>query len=206
MRRRARNRKSSRSKAKLGLPDLEHAKSAVIVSLRSPESQRSYRRSINDFVSWYCSEPRLSFNKTVVTRYRIYLEARLLAPGTINVRLAAVRRLAYEAADIGLLSPELAAGSSLVSFAPCLVCVFSQIAHKGKKRRRLANEQSHVRKELERSHRCSLCLRGTNDRTTWKLATQERAWLRHDQIGLESLSAERRRIKVGEGQAIRRIG
>jgi len=53
---------------------------------------------------------RLSFNKTVVTRYRIYLEDRLLAPGTINVRLAAVRRLAYEAADTGLLSPDLAAG------------------------------------------------------------------------------------------------
>ena len=33
-----------------------------------------------------------------------------MAPGTINVRLAAVRRLAYEAADTGLLSPELAAG------------------------------------------------------------------------------------------------
>jgi TonB family protein len=45
-----------------------------------------------------------------VTRYRIHLEERLLAPGTINVRLAAVRRLAYEAADTGLLSPDLAAG------------------------------------------------------------------------------------------------
>ena len=51
-----------------------------------------------------------SFNRTVVLRYRIYLESRNLAPGTINVRLAAVRRLAYEAADAGLLSPELAAG------------------------------------------------------------------------------------------------
>src|SRR5467141_3480888 len=48
--------------------------------------------------------------QTVVTRYRIHLEDRLLAPGTINVRLAAVRRLAYEAADTGLLSPDLAAG------------------------------------------------------------------------------------------------
>jgi integrase len=38
------------------------------------------------------------------------LEERGLAPGTINVRMAAVRRLAYEAADSGLLSPELAAG------------------------------------------------------------------------------------------------
>ena len=33
-----------------------------------------------------------------------------LAPSTINVRLAAVRRLAYEASDTGLLNPELAAG------------------------------------------------------------------------------------------------
>ena len=110
MRRKIRTKKQDRRRTKLGLPDLEHVKSAVLVSLRSPESQRSYRRSIEDFVYWYCSEPRLSFNKTVVTRYRIHLEDRLLAPGTINVRLAAVRRLAYEAADAGLLSPDLAAG------------------------------------------------------------------------------------------------
>jgi site-specific recombinase XerD len=110
MRRKTGARKQSRGKPKLGLPDLEHVKSAVLVSLRSPESQRSYRRSIEDFVGWYCSEPRLSFNKTVVTRYRIHLEGKLLAPGTINVRLAAVRRLAYEAADTGLLSPDVAAG------------------------------------------------------------------------------------------------
>src|SRR5215469_10255775 len=110
MKRRTKARRSNRQKTKLRLPDLEHAKSAVLVSLRSPESQRSYRHSIDDFVCWYCSEPRLSFNKTVVTRYRIHLEDRLLAPGTINVRLAAVRRLAYEAADTGLLSPDLAAG------------------------------------------------------------------------------------------------
>src|SRR6516225_6181471 len=110
MKRKPRARKPNRQKTKLGLPDLEHVKSAVLVSLRSPESQRSYRRSIEDFVCWYCSEPRLSFNKAVVTRYRIHLEDKLLAPGTINVRLAAVRRLAYEAADTGLLSPDLAAG------------------------------------------------------------------------------------------------
>jgi len=102
--------KANRAKTKLGLPDLEHVKSSVLVSLRSPESQRSYRRSIEDFVAWYCSEPRLSFSKTVVTRYRIHLEDRLLAPSTINVRLAAVRRLAHEAAHTGLLSPDLAAG------------------------------------------------------------------------------------------------
>lgn len=101
---------SKRPKTKLGLPDLDHSRSAVLDSLRSPESKRGYRHAIDEFIQWYCSEPRLSFNKTVVTRYRIYLENRHLAAGTVNGRLAAVRRLAYEAADAGLLSPELAGG------------------------------------------------------------------------------------------------
>jgi len=44
----------------------------------------------------------------------MYLESRRLAANTINQQLAAVRRLAHEAADSGLLSPELAAGISRV--------------------------------------------------------------------------------------------
>jgi integrase len=79
-------------------------------SLTSKSGQRSYDHAITDFVEWYCSEPRLAFNRTVVLRYRIYLEQKQYAPTTINLRLAAVRRVAYEAADSGLLSPELAAG------------------------------------------------------------------------------------------------
>jgi integrase len=68
------------------------------------------RSPIREFIDWYCCEPRLAFNKTVVTRYRIALEMKQYAPSTINLRLAAVRRLAYEAADCGLLSADLAAG------------------------------------------------------------------------------------------------
>ena len=114
--------RQARLKTKLGLPDLEHAKLAVIVSLRSFESQRSYRHSIDEFVAWYCSAPRLSLNKTVVLRYRLHLEDRHLAAGTINVRLAAVRRLAYEAADSGLLSPDHAAGIRRVKGVKKLGC------------------------------------------------------------------------------------
>jgi site-specific recombinase XerD len=102
--------KKSCAKHSLTLPDLDQARSAVLTSLPSKESQRGYRHAIDEFITWYCSEPRLSFNKAVVTRYRIHLESRQLAPGTINGRLAAVRRLAYEAADSGLLTPDLAAG------------------------------------------------------------------------------------------------
>lgn len=93
---------------------------AALDSLPSEQSQRGYRHAIEEFIAWYCSEPRLSFNRTAVTRYRIHLESRQLAPGTINGRLAAVRRLAYEAADSGLLSPELAAGIRRVKGAKYL--------------------------------------------------------------------------------------
>ena len=94
----------------LALPDLEQSKAAVLNSLTSSSGQRSYDRAITDFVDWYCSEPRLAFNRTVVLRYRIHLEQKRYAATTINLRLAAVRRVAFEAADTGLLSPELAAG------------------------------------------------------------------------------------------------
>jgi site-specific recombinase XerD len=50
-------------------------------------------------------------------RYRIELESRHLSASTINLRLAAVRRLAFEAADSGLLSPELASGIQRVKGA-----------------------------------------------------------------------------------------
>ena len=42
------NKKTESAEDQAGLPDLEHGKSAVLVSLRSPESQRSYRRSIDE--------------------------------------------------------------------------------------------------------------------------------------------------------------
>src|ERR1043166_9099525 len=102
--------KRSKTKTMLRLADLEQSKNAVLHSLGAASSQESYGHAIDEFIGWYCSEPRLAFNRTVVLRYRFFLEQNNLAPSTINVRLAAVRRLAYEAADTGLLSPELAAG------------------------------------------------------------------------------------------------
>ncbi len=45
------------------------------------------------------------------------LEARGLGSASINVRITAVRKLAVEAADNGLLAPELAAGITRVKGA-----------------------------------------------------------------------------------------
>ena len=100
---RKKNKKHNRARIVLRLPDLDHSKSSVLNSLSSPRSRRNYGFAMDQFISWYCSEPRLALNRTVVLRFRLHLESLGLAAATINQRLAAVRRLAYEAADSGNL-------------------------------------------------------------------------------------------------------
>src|SRR6516162_6527280 len=76
----------------LRLPDLDHARTVVLNALLSLDSQRAYRFAMDDFIAWYCSEPRLAFNKTVVVRYKLQLESRHLAwsgfRSTIRARAA----------------------------------------------------------------------------------------------------------------------
>ena len=71
----------------LRLPDLDHSKLAVLSSLTSPASRRVYHYAIEQFIAWYCSEPRLAFNRVVMLRYRMHLESRCLAANTINQRV-----------------------------------------------------------------------------------------------------------------------
>src|SRR5918994_660882 len=68
------SRKKRSPRRVLALPDLEHAKTAVLNSLTSASGQRTYDHAIREFVGWCCSEPRLAFNRTVVLRYQIHLE------------------------------------------------------------------------------------------------------------------------------------
>ena len=73
-------RKRNNTKSILRLPDLEHAKAAVLNGLNSADAKRGYRHAIDEFVDWYCSEPRLAFNRIVVLRYRSHLESRQTRP------------------------------------------------------------------------------------------------------------------------------
>jgi hypothetical protein len=70
---RKKNKKCIRWKIVLRLPDLDHAKAAVLNSLSSPQSRRNYRFAMEQFITWYCSEPRLALNRTVVLRFRLHL-------------------------------------------------------------------------------------------------------------------------------------
>jgi len=117
-----RTKKHVMRKAVLRLPDLDHAKTSVLNSLSSPRSRRNYKFAMEQFINWHCSETRLALNRTVVLCFRQHLESLGLAAGTISQRLAAVRRQAYEAADSGLLSPELAAGIRRVKGVKQLGC------------------------------------------------------------------------------------
>jgi hypothetical protein len=79
-----------------------------------------FRQRSQGDIDWYSSEPRLAFSKHVVLRYRLERESRHLAASTINLRLAAVRRLAYEAADTGRRLGEFGKLANLVGSAGSL--------------------------------------------------------------------------------------
>src|SRR6202140_3356626 len=86
-------------------------KALVLDSVSSPITRRVYNLGLDEFIAWYAEAPRpAGFTKATVSAWRVALEARKLGPISINVRLTAVRKLAVEAADNGLLAPALAAG------------------------------------------------------------------------------------------------
>ena len=90
----------------------------MVDSVRSPHSRRAYGFALDQFFAWYRAADRGPFRKSLVQEYRAHLEKESLSPSTINVRLAAIRKLAQEAGDNALLAPELAAGIAKVKGAP----------------------------------------------------------------------------------------
>ena len=95
----------------------QRIESLVLDSVRSLNSRRAYRRVLRDFYAWYAANRTANgttFIKAAVQRYRSELEGRGLSSSSINLQLSVIRRLAAEAADNGLLAPELAAGITRV--------------------------------------------------------------------------------------------
>jgi len=94
--------------------DWRRLKALVLDSVSSPITKRVYNLGLDEFFAWYGQEPRPGFTKATVAAWRVALEARGLGAVSINVRITAVRKLAVEAADNGLLAPELANGITRV--------------------------------------------------------------------------------------------
>ena len=85
-------------------------KGLVLDSVSSPHTRRVYNLALDEFIQWYRIESQSGFNKATVAAWRASLEVRGLGSSSINIRLSAIRKLAVEASDNGLLAPELVAG------------------------------------------------------------------------------------------------
>src|SRR5580698_2511185 len=95
----------------------EKLKAMVLDSVSSPITKRVYNMALNEFLAWFQQAPRSGFTKATVSAWRVSLEERKLGSSSIIIRMSAIRKLAAEAADNGLLAPELAAGISRVKSA-----------------------------------------------------------------------------------------
>src|ERR1039457_844920 len=92
-------------------------KTLVLDSVSSPITKRVYNMALDEFMGWFQQAPRSGFTKATVSAWRVSLEDRRLGSSSIIIRMSAIRKLAAEAADNGLLAPELAAGISRVKSA-----------------------------------------------------------------------------------------
>ena len=83
----------------------------VLDSLASAHSRRAYGRALEEFFGWYASNASgEGFTRATLQRYRSHLLERNLSAASINLAMAALRKLAAEAAANGGISPLAAAG------------------------------------------------------------------------------------------------
>ena len=82
----------------------------VIDGLTSEHSKDAYKRALTGFLDWYKSSGQGEFNKASVLAYKARLVDSGLKPSTVNQRLSAIRKLATEANDNGILAADLASG------------------------------------------------------------------------------------------------
>jgi site-specific recombinase XerC len=95
----------------------QHVRRLVVDAVSSPHSKTAYGSAIDRFLEWWQAELPAPLSKATVQRYRATLEAGGLAPSSINVQLAALRKLAVEAADNGLLDRRTAQAISSIKGA-----------------------------------------------------------------------------------------
>ena len=80
----------------------------MVLDTVSERSQRDYGRALNDFIVWYAQSDHRALNKAAVNGHIAALKERGVKPSSINQRLAAIRKLALESADNGLIDESTA--------------------------------------------------------------------------------------------------
>ena len=95
----------------LAVPNpLEQVKQLVLDAVSSPLTRVMYAHAMTEYFAWWEEQGQPAFIRATVQKYRAHLEARGLAPASINQRLSALRKLAKEAIYNGLLDPAAGQG------------------------------------------------------------------------------------------------
>jgi integrase len=82
----------------------------LLDAVSSPLTRALYAKALADFFAWREGQGRPPFTRAAVQAHRTWLEQQGHGPSTINQRLAAIKKLAREAAANGLLDAAVAAG------------------------------------------------------------------------------------------------
>jgi len=102
---------ANKNRIQLTKDGLRAMQSLVIDGLNSPHSKAMYSHAIDDFLSWREDQGGGAFMKAQVNAYKAHLLSSTdYAASTINLILSAIRKLAAEAADNGIMDPVLAQG------------------------------------------------------------------------------------------------
>lgn len=75
----------------------------VTNAVTSEHTKRAYGRALTDFMTWHAATGQAGLNKATVQAHITELRGRGVSASSINQRLTALRKLAIEAADNGLI-------------------------------------------------------------------------------------------------------
>src|SRR4029453_1216617 len=81
---------------------------SLVLDTVSERTRRDYGRALRDFMQWHVATDQQGLTKATVQAHTAHLKASGLADSSITQRLAAIRKLANEAADNDLISESAA--------------------------------------------------------------------------------------------------
>lgn len=80
----------------------------LVLNGLAPNSHRAYNRALTDFINWYIDNDNVALNRASVMAHVEYLRTTGVTDKSINQRLAAIRKLAKEAAYNDLIDSNTA--------------------------------------------------------------------------------------------------
>ncbi len=161
----------------------------LVLDTVSHHSQRAYGRALKDYMEWHIATRQPELSKATVQAHIAHLKAIGVTDSSINQRMAAIRKLAYEAADNGLITESTAQAIGRVK----------NIKRQGKK---LGNWLTQAQASIMLNTPDTTTLKGLRDRAI--LAVMLGAGLRREEVA--SLTVEHLQQREGRWVILDLVG